>query len=94
MQISAETTPRLAPHAVSQTIEGTAALLNVNSGIYYTVEGAGTMLVEMCDGETTLRQIAEGVCSEYEVEEEQALADLIELTETLREEGLVVIDED
>ncbi|MFP4249580.1 MAG: PqqD family protein [Armatimonadota bacterium] len=93
MSISAATTPRLASHAVTHTIEGTAALLNVNTGIYYTVDGAGIILVEMCDGETTLGQVARAVCAEYDVEEDRALDDLIELTEALVEEGLVLADE-
>ncbi|MGM0493382.1 MAG: PqqD family protein [Armatimonadota bacterium] len=93
MGISAATTPRLASHAVTHTIEGTAALLNVNSGIYYTIDGAGIILVEMCDGEATLTEIAQAVCAEYDVEEERALEDLIELTEALLDEGLIVTDE-
>ena len=94
MNLSAQTTPRLSPQVVSHTIEDTVALLDTNSGVYYTVDGPGIILVEMCDGEATLEQVAQQVCEEYEVGEDEALADLIELTEALAEEGLVLVDGD
>lgn len=94
MPVNADTRLRLAPHAVSHTLEDTLALLDVNTGVYYTVDGAGIALVEACGTGTTLQQVARQVCREYEVEEEEVLADLIELAHDLLAEGLVVVDED
>ncbi len=94
MPMNAETKLRLAPHAVSHTLEDTLALLNANTGVYYTVDGIGIALVETCGTGTTLQQLAQQACSEYEVEEEEVLSDLIELAQDLLAEGLVVVDED
>ena len=93
MRVSADAKLRLVPHAVSHTLEDTLALLNINTGVYYTVDGAGIALVEACGAGATLRQIAQQVCEEYEVEEDEVLADLIELAEDLLAEGLVAVDE-
>jgi len=93
MSVSAATKLRLAPQAVSHTLEDTLALLNVNTGLYYTLDGAGIALIESCGTGATLRQVAQQICREYEVDEEEALADTIELAEGLLAEGLVVLDE-
>lgn len=93
MAPGADTRLHLAPQVVSHTLEDTVALLNVDTGLYYTVDGPGIILVESCGSGKSLRQITEQVCGEYEVEEEEALADLIELAEDLLAEGLVTVDE-
>lgn len=92
MPVSAESTLVLAPHAVSHVLEDTVALLDINTGVYYTLDGAGIILMAACGTGTSLTEIAQQVCREYEVDEEQALADLIELAEELVAEGLVVVD--
>jgi len=94
MSVSAATKLRLTPQAVSHILEDTLALLNVNSGLYYTLDGAGTALIESCGAGATLQQVVQQICREYEVDEEEALADMIELAEDLLAEGLVVVDED
>ena len=94
MPINANSTLRLAPQTVSHTLEDTVALLNVNSGLYYTLDGAGIALIEASGNGATLQQVAQQICREYEVDEAEALADMIELADELLAEGLVVVDED
>ncbi len=89
MDLSAETRVKPAAHVVTRVVDDTLALLDVNSGAYFSVNEVGVLFMEMSEAGTTLGEIAERVASEYEVTQEEALNDLVELAEDLIREGLV-----
>ena len=91
--IFAESRLRLSPHTVTHTLDDAVALLDVNAGAYYTIDEPGIVLVEMCREGATLGKVAERLAREYEVEEEEALGDMIELAEELLEAGLCEVVE-
>jgi hypothetical protein len=91
MDVSAETRVRPAPHVVTRVVEDTLALLDVNSGAYFSVNEIGVLLMEMSAAGAALGEVAERVASEYEVTKAEALNDLIELAEDLIREGLVEV---
>lgn len=67
MSFRAETRLRLTPHTVARTLDDSVALLDVNSGAYYTIDEVGIIFVEMCATGASLGEIAHRVASEYEV---------------------------
>jgi hypothetical protein len=88
MNLGAETRVRMAAHTVTRTLDDTVALLDVNSGTYYTIDEVGIIFVELCGEGASLGEIARRVASEYEVGENEALGDLAALAEELVTEGL------
>jgi hypothetical protein len=91
MDLSAETRVKPASHVVTRVVDDTLALLDVNSGAYFSVNEVGVLFMEMLEAGATFGEIAERVASEYEVTEEEALQDLIELAEDLIREGLIEV---
>lgn len=59
----------------------------------FTLSPVATAIWNAADGQSTLGQIAERVCEEFEVDRETAMADAQELVAQLAEHGIVLISE-
>lgn len=70
-------------------IEDEAVVLNLDNGHYYVLNETGRIIWEMLDGKHTLSQIADHLCEQFEVERDEALADIYKLTDDLVKEGLI-----
>ena len=77
-----------------KVLDGESVVLNLDSGVYFTLNMTGTAVWERIDGATSLEEIGRGLCEQFEVTSEQAQRDLLELTRTLMDEGLVRITDD
>ena len=71
-----------------------SVVLNLDSGIYFTLNTTGTAVWERIDGATSLEEIGRGLWEQFEITGEQAQRDLLELTQTLLDEGLVRVTDD
>lgn len=89
----AHTYPMKAEHVTWRSLEGESVLLNLDSGVYFTLNETGTAAWELFDGTTSLAEIGEILCRRFDVGLEQARSDLAELTDELRREGLVRVHE-
>ena len=89
MPASPTTRVRFCPHVVWKIVDDTLALLEVNSGEYFSVGEVGVVFAEMSAQGACLEEIAARVAAEYEVSPEQALQDLAELVDELEQAGLV-----
>ena len=89
MSTSPTTRVRFCPHVVSKIVDDTLALLEVNTGEYFSVGEVGVIFAEMSAQGACLQEIAARVAAEYEVSPEQALQDLVELVDSLEQAGLV-----
>ncbi len=74
-------------------IEGEAVILNLDSGIYYSLNAVGSKVWNLCDGSQSIRDIATAICAEFEVEREGAEKDILEVMDDLLKEGLIRIHE-
>jgi len=72
-----------------RVIEGEAVLVNVRSDEVVHLNPTASFLWSRLDGETDLRTIAREMTSRYQVDEETALADLVEFADRLLGQGLV-----
>ena len=70
-------------------LDGEAILLNPKEGCSYNLNNVGTMIWKLLDGEHSIDDIAKAICELYEVEHEQALQDVRQLLNELRENNLV-----
>lgn len=81
---------RQAADVVGCKLDDGNALLDLASGDYYRLNGTGSMIWE-CIGEgLDLQEIAERVVSEYDVDYDQCLADVLAVCDALLVAGLVV----
>ncbi len=81
-------------HVTWKALEGESVLLNLETGVYFSLNETGTAAWELFDGATSLATVGEALCARFNVSAEQARQDLFELTLTLVKEGLVKVRED
>ncbi|HRC42504.1 MAG TPA: PqqD family protein [Nitrospira sp.] len=81
--------PRQDEQVHSTVLDGESVLLNLNSGRYYTLNVVGSAIWDLCRGEQSLRQINSAVCARFDVSEQQAQDDMLELIVLLEQEGLL-----
>ena len=68
-------------------------MINLATGIYYSMDKVGGTIWEEVEHEQRLDQILQAVVARYEVSEEQATKDLESLVSQLLEENLIVLQE-
>lgn len=75
---------------IVRCIDGETVLLDLNTGIYYSLESVGGRIWDMIDGRRTVSEIAGLVAGEYDVTAQEASSDLRELFSDLIQEGLIL----
>ena len=74
----------------STILEGEAVLLNLDNGMYYSLNQVGTVIWELCDGHRTLADVHEKVCARFEVDGDQARQDLLMISSELLDQQLLI----
>ncbi len=77
----------------AKVMDGEAIMINLATGIYYSMDKVGGIIWEGIEQEQRLDQILQAVVTVYEVSEEQATKDLESLVSQLLEENLIVLQE-
>jgi hypothetical protein len=77
------------PDQVSCDLDNETAILNLKSGVYFTLNEVGAFLWTRMQEPTTFGALRDVVLAEYEVTKEQCEADLRELLSDMQEHGLV-----
>lgn len=70
-------------------IDGEAIIVNLTTGVYYSMDKVGAEVWEMIGQGLSTLQIAAAVAARYEIEQDKALVDIERLTETLGAEDLI-----
>jgi len=83
------------PDMVSREIAGEVILVPIRSNVgdlesVYTLNETAALAWALFDGSLTVNQIQDKIVSEYEVDEDEAGRDLIELIQQLEEIGAIV----
>ena len=81
------------PHGenlASTVIDGDAVLVNLATGVYYSLDGTAGTIWQMIEQEQSVGAIAAQLASAHDVSEEQSLADVQNLIEQLLKEDLIV----
>jgi hypothetical protein len=74
---------------IGRNIEGEAIVLDLKSGVYYSLNEVGTAVWDRLLDSATAGELAAEIAAEYEVSCEAALADIEELLKDLAAEGLI-----
>ena len=85
--------PLTSETAAFRIIDNEAVILNLDSGIYYSLNEVGTKVWKLCTGSNSLRDITAAIVEEFEVQEDIAQKDVSEIISDLLKEGLVTINE-
>jgi Coenzyme PQQ synthesis protein D (PqqD) len=75
-----------------QDLQGEAVLLNLKSGVYFGLDKVGTRIWQLLSEHELLAEVAQKLVEEYEVTEDRCSADLLALTEDLRQHQLVTLE--
>ena len=84
-----ETQLSIPPQVMSRLVDDETVLLDLESGMYFGLDGVGKRIWESVADGKSLGDIAVIITDEYEVDEEQALKDVIEFASNLVERGLL-----
>jgi len=90
-------TDRLRPReaeVAAKVIDGEAIIINLASGIYYSMDKVGGTIWEMIERKHSLEEIIAATIARYDVSREQARADVEQLVRELLQENLVTLSED
>jgi hypothetical protein len=82
---------RRSQNATYQTVAGEAILIDVNSGVYYSLNEVGTVFWELLDGTRTVAECATQISAEYAAPLDVVTADVLELAADLVKEGLAEV---
>jgi len=74
-------------------IDNEAVILNLNTGVYYSLNEVGSRIWKLCDGSHMVKDIARAISKELEAQERKVEKDVLELLGDLLREGLVGIYE-
>lgn len=80
-----------APGQLSCDLAGEAAILQVSSGIYYTLDPVGAKIWSLLQHPTTIAGIRDAVVHEFDVAPARCEADLFALLTLLHKAGLIEV---
>ncbi|QPG05146.1 PqqD family protein [Salinimonas marina] len=83
------TSYKIKDDVLAQQVADEMVILEPEHGNYYTVNGVGASMIAMLREAKSLSEITQNIANQYEVEEQTAKADYLELLEKLKAEGLV-----
>jgi Coenzyme PQQ synthesis protein D (PqqD) len=77
----------------AEVIDGEAIIINLATGIYYSMEGVGGSMWDLIEGGCSVEEIVSAVSARYDVSRERAEADVRRVAEELVREELVAVSE-
>ena|SRR5688572_26347105 len=91
MSLSAESIVVVTNRQVSCDLGGEAAILSINSGVYYGLDEIGALIWNLIQVPQRVTAIREAVVREYEVEPARCERDVISILEKLLAERLIEV---
>ena len=67
----------------AEVIEGEAIVINVTTGVYYSLDGAGAYIWELLTSGASVAECVQAVMDRYQVPAEQVRADVTEIVSQL-----------
>ncbi len=89
--LSVSSTPVVAEENISADLAGEVVIVNLNSSVYYGLEGVGYRVWDLIQEPITIEAIRDRLVEEYDVEPERLESDLLTFIEKMEAEGLVAI---
>jgi Coenzyme PQQ synthesis protein D (PqqD) len=83
-----------AGEVAAKVIDGEAIIMNLSTGMYYSMERQSAVVWEWLERGHTVAEAAEALAARYDVTPEQARADVEQLVQQVLQEGLVQLERD
>ena len=74
---------------LSSNLAGEEVILSLETGVYYGLDEVGARIYALLSETTTARAICDRLEAEYDVDRETMEADVLDLIQALRREGIV-----
>jgi hypothetical protein len=87
--IDTGTYPIAGDHVITQAASDALILFHLESGEYYSLDGVGRSVWQLCDGGHSVAQIVSDLCGEYDAPRASIHADALDLLSMLEGEGLI-----
>jgi hypothetical protein len=81
--------PKRRERVLAEQVDGETVLLDLDSGMYFSLNDVGARIWELCDGTRTVGEIVASICEDYDAPEEVIRADVQELLGILTAEQLL-----
>jgi len=88
--IELDTAPQRSRRALAQELNGELVLVQVDTGMYYTLNEVGSRVWDLCDGSLTVAQVVAKMCEEFDAPAAEVEADVVELVGQLADENLLI----
>ena len=85
-----ETQLTIPPQVMSRLVGEETVLLNLESGVYFGLDGVGKFIWDSLSEGKSLAETIDAIVDEYEVDEDQARADAVTFANELTEKGLIL----
>jgi hypothetical protein len=82
------------PDVAAKVIDGEAVIINLASGMYYSLNGSGSVVWELVEKGCTLAEASAAVGDAFKIPAETAQRDVARLWENLLSENLVAVSDD
>ena len=82
---------RIPDHVICRALDGEMVLLNMDSGIYYSLNPVGCRMWELLTEKGNLEAVYEAMLAEYDVSPSALQRDLLHLAQELQSHGLIEI---
>jgi hypothetical protein len=82
---------KISENVVWRDLEGEIVILNLTSGVYFSVDGVGTRIWTLMSEQVATDDIVRKLISEFDVEEAQLRSDMESLMRDLASQGLIEI---
>ncbi|WP_162199485.1 PqqD family protein [Aurantiacibacter marinus] len=76
---------------VETVVDEELVLMNIVSGVFYSLKDTGRRAWELLEGEQTFGALVDAMCSEYDVAEQTCRTELAKLIGDLEERSLVQV---
>ncbi len=90
-EIQRDTTFVKKSSVVWRDLDGESVLLDLDSGSYFSLNKVGTLAWGLFNDGRSVAEVISAVCDAYEVDEKEALSDIIALARSLVSEDLMRI---
>ena len=91
--ISPSTTVVVTPEQVSSALVGESVILNLKTGMYYSLNAVGASVWELLQTPHTVQDIYEAILDEYEVDPQQCRQEVSDLLQELLTVQLIEVQD-
>lgn len=90
-KISLGSRVRISAEVLFRDLGGDIVLLDLRSGVYFSLDAVGARIWELLQEQRSLRMVLDSLVEEYDVTEERCAEDLLNLIGRMRDKGLVEV---